>query len=345
MPTCRLFRPVTALVIALGLAACDSKTAITGIEEEIRGQPVTPPTTPTAATPNPLAGARFWVDANSNARMQAAKWAATRPADAAQMEKIATQPIAVWIGDWFAVSEVRAATSERVTNMIAAGATPVLVLYNIPIRDCGEYSAGGAASAQAYRTWISEVARGISNRKTVVILEPDAISDADCLSAADQDVRFSLIREAVTTLTSKGALVYIDAGHPGWHTPTEQAALLVRAGIANAQGFTLNVSNFIPNATNASYGEALSRLVGGKHFLVDTSRNGLGAGSTWCNPAGRALGTAPTAATGHPLIDAFLWIKSPGESDGTCNGGPTAGVWWPEYALGLAQRATTNVAN
>ena len=36
---------------------------------------------------------------------------------------------------------------------------------------------------------------------------------------------------------------------------------------------------------------------------------------------------------------ALLWIKQPGESDGTCNGGPNAGQWWADYALGLAQRA------
>lgn len=52
----------------------------------------------------------------------------------------------------------------------------------------------------------------------------------------------------------------------------------------------------------------------------------------------RARGDA-TAATADPLADAYLWIKPPGESDGACNGGPEAGAWWPEYALGLAQRA------
>jgi endoglucanase len=38
-------------------------------------------------------------------------------------------------------------------------------------------------------------------------------------------------------------------------------------------------------------------------------------------------------------VDGLLWIKAPGESDGSCNGGPSAGTWWPEYALGLAERA------
>lgn len=76
--------------------------------------------------------------------------------------------------------------------------------------------------------------------------------------------------------------------------------------------------------------------------MVDTSRNGngpLGAAGqdAWCNPPGRALGTPPTTRTGDPLLDAYLWIKRPGESDGSCRGGPSAGTWWPEYALGLAR--------
>ena len=299
--------------------------------------------TPITPTPsgNPLAGARFYVDPYSNAARQVTQWASTRPADAEQIRKISTQPMAFWIGTWF--SDIRAATSDVVTRSIAAGALPTIVLYNIPQRDCGSYSAGGAGSADAYRTYISQVAAGIAGRKTVVILEPDAIANVDCLSATDQELRFTLLREAVVTLTNAGGLVYIDAGHPGWLGSASAAERLKRAGIANAQGFSLNVSNFHTNASNATYGSAVSSLVGGKHFIVDSSRNGLGLGSTWCNPDGRALGTSPTSATNHALIDAFLWIKRPGESDGTCNGGPQAGSWWSDYALGMALRTSTTM--
>ena len=84
----------------------------------------------------------------------------------------------------------------------------------------------------------------------------------------------------------------------------------------------------------------ISRRLGSAHFVIDTSRNGRGPkGVEWCNPPGRALGTRPTTATGSPLIDAYLWIKVPGESDGTCRNGPPAGRWWPRYALGLARRS------
>src|SRR5207253_4460295 len=93
-----------------------------------------------------------------------------------------------------------------------------------------------------------------------------------------------------------------------------------------------------------TYGAAISAGVGGKHFVFDTSRNGLGPGDTWCNPAGRALGTAPTVNTGKTLVDAVLWIKRPGESDGACNGWSGGGAFLSEYALGLAQRSALNAA-
>jgi endoglucanase len=103
----------------------------------------------------------------------------------------------------------------------------------------------------------------------------------------------------------------------------------------------LNISNFDTDAANGTYGSAISALIGNKHFVVDTSRNGNGPTSDnqWCNPSGRALGHTPTTVTGNALIDAYLWVKHPGESDGTCNGGPAAGVWWPDQALSLATNA------
>ncbi|MCW3842632.1 glycoside hydrolase family 6 protein [Micromonospora yasonensis] len=46
---------------------------------------------------------------------------------------------------------------------------------------------------------------------------------------------------------------------------------------------------------------------------------------TWCNPPGRGLGLRPTTATGDPLADAFLWVKTPGQSDGQCDRGTGTG--------------------
>jgi endoglucanase len=218
----------------------------------------------------------------------------------------------------------------------------VLVAYNIPQRDCGLYSAGGSASADAYRTWIRALAAGIGTRSAAVLLEPDALAGIDCLSAADRDRRLALLRDAVTVLAALPRVsVYLDGGHPQWQPASTMAARLLSAGVADAQGFFLNVSAFVSSADNAAYGTDLAAQVGGKHFVVDTSRNGLGPapGGEWCNPPGRALGVRPSVATGVWRQDANLWVKHPGESDGPCNGGPAAGQWWADYALGLAQRA------
>jgi endoglucanase len=280
----------------------------------------------------------WYVDPNSDAAVQEAAWQKSDPADAAQMAKLAAQPTAAWFGDWN--SAIATAVSARVDAAAAAGSVAQLVAYDIPQRDCGGYSGGGAPSASAYKTWISAFAAGIGSHPAIVILEPDALAAIDCLSPPDQATRLSLLSYAVSALTSHaGVHVYLDAGHSGWQTAAVIAQRLREAGIAQAQGFALNVSNYDGTSSELAYGQSISALVGGKHFVIDTSRNGHGSAGQWCNPPGRAIGIRPTAATGSALADAFLWIKSPGESDGTCNGGPAAGSWWPSYALGLAQSA------
>jgi endoglucanase len=295
-------------------------------------------TTTTTAPTNPILGALFYVNPYSNAKKTADSWRSTRPADATQMDKIATQSQAVWFGGWS--GDIYTAVNNATTTITSAGAIPVYVAYNIPQRDCGGFSSGGT-TIDGYKSWITGFANGIGSRKAVVVLEPDALAAMDCLSSTDQQTRIDLIRYAVSALKSKPAtFVYLDAGNSHWKSASTMADRLTRAAVGVANGFSLNVSNFLYTASTTSYGESISTLIGGKHFLVDTSRNGLGPTSDyqWCNPSGRGLGYRPSTMTSSPLIDAFLWVKAPGESDGTCNGGPTAGAWWADYALGLAQR-------
>ncbi|HWK89598.1 MAG TPA: glycoside hydrolase family 6 protein [Longimicrobium sp.] len=288
---------------------------------------------------NPFRGQRLYVDPTSLAKRQAVAWQRSRPADAAHMERIAQQPQAIWLGDW--VPSIRVEVDRLMTLIGQARALPVFVVYNIPNRDCGQHSAGGARGGDSYRRWVQDFARGLRGRRAIVILEPDGLAASDCLPLRLKDERLALMREAVRTLTAGGAAVYIDAGNGNWKQPADMAALLRAAGIEGAQGFALNVSNFHALGVNVAYGERLSRLVGGKHFIVDTSRNGRGTPvvGDWCNARNQALGRAPTTSTGHPLADAYLWVKMPGQSDGTCNGGPRAGAWWPDYALELSRAA------
>jgi endoglucanase len=281
---------------------------------------------------NPFEGRKLYVDPSSPAAQQAAAWRESRPQDAAEMDEIATAPQAQWFGGWN--PDVAQAVDDHVSNAESARRWTLLVAYNLPGRDCGGHSGGGTAE---YRAWIREFARGIGDRPAAVILEPDALAGLECLSAADRQTRLDLLRDAVTVL--RGKAVYLDAGHSGWHPAATMAGRLQQAGIAQATGFSLNVSNFRATADELAYGRAIAAQVG-KHFVIDTGRNGLGPyGAEWCNPPGRALGPRPTTATGDGLVDAFLWIKQPGFSDGPCNGGPSAGAWWADYALGLAQRS------
>jgi endoglucanase len=220
---------------------------------------------------------------------------------------------------------------------------PVLVAYNIPQRDCGGYSAN-SQSAAGYRRWVDDFVAGLAGARgaVVVILEPDALPDLDCLGAADQATRLELLRYAIRALAARpGVLTYVDAGNAEWHPASTMAMRLRQLGTAGLAGFALNVSNFFTTTASADYGDLIANALGGLHYIVDTSRNGLGptGDRQWCNPPGRALGDRPTAATGRPLADAYLWVKAPGESDGSCGGAPAAGEWMPGYALGLVERA------
>lgn len=325
------------------LYAASAAIVAAACQGDLTAAPVNPTDEPvtTVSSSNPLAAFTFYIDQASKARKTADSWRATRPTDAEQMEKIASQPMAKWFGSWNSTSSIRNDVAAAVSSISGSGSVPVFVAYNIPQRDCGGLSGSNTLTVDGYRTWISEFARGLGQSPAVVILEPDALAAMSCLSDADQRTRVDLIEYAIDALRiDAGAKVYLDAGHARWQSVATMASRLAAAGIASAAGFSLNVSNFISDADNVAYGEQLSAAVGGKHFIVDSGRNGLGPTSDmqWCNPDGRALGRRPTTRTGNPLVDAFLWIKTPGESDGACNGNPASGTWMPEYALGLASR-------
>lgn len=326
--------PEPARAPAFAPAASRRVAALVAGSLAILGGCSTPPAGPALPpTPgSPLAGMQLFVDPQSRAAAQAAQWRTTRPADAAAMDQIASQPIAIWMTS--STPDVRASAAGVVARAAAQGAVPVFATYNIPNRDCSG-AGGGDAS---YRTWIRAFAAGLT-RQSVVILEPDAIPQADCLTPSARAARYALIADAVQVLKAANAIVYLDAGHARWLSPQDIGQRLLLSGIAQADGFALNVAHYLTTSSSITYGEAISRETGGKHFIIDTGRNGRGgSGTEWCNVPDQALGANPTVNTGHPLVDALLWVKQPGESDGTCNGGPPAGTWWPEYALGLVQR-------
>lgn len=260
--------------------------------------------------------------------------------------QVAATPTAIWLGgasgDRTLVNRVEKAASAR-------GKTPEFVLYAIPNRDCGGYSAGGLDSVSAYENWVDSVRAGIAERPSIVIVEPDAIG-MSCLSAQARADRIAMLRYAMRTLAEDAnTWVYI---HGGSGLPTATfAPILKQVGVQYGRGIAVNVSSFSSTAKEKKYSAhmlAALRKIGvtGKHAVIDTSRNGLGSISAganggapgWCNPPGRALGKRPTTDTGSAHIDAFLWIKPPGESDGQCHRGDPKG-WFQSYALDITQRA------
>lgn len=294
---------------------------------------VPPATASPAAEPGTGGNGRLG-DVSFHGPNAGAAQAATRPgispADAALLAELARVPTATWLGAWS--GDVASTVHRVVADARAAGGVPVFVAYNIPGRDCGGYSAGGEASAEGYLRWVEGIAAGIGSAQAVVVVEPDALAQL-CGDAAE---RYRMLRTAVDVLErNPGTHTYLDAGHADWIDAPTMARRLGAAGVDGADGFALNVSNFGTTAANVAYGRQVAALLAGAHFVVDTSRNGNGPASDWCNPPGLAIGERPTTHTGHDVVDAYLWIKTPGESDGTCNGGPAAGVFWPEYALGL----------
>ncbi|WP_416961424.1 glycoside hydrolase family 6 protein [Streptomyces sp. Agncl-13] len=325
----RLIRTFAALTV-LGLAVgCSSASDVD--EASVAG----------ARSKGP-ADMTFWVDPASPAAEQIQMWEREgRTQDAALLKRIADEPTALWpAGEIDPAPVIRAATAAAGQE----GRTAVFVAYDIPHRDCGQHSAGGAVDADAYRAWIGKFAEALGNSEALVVLEPDAVAHMvdGCTPGEYQGEREQLLSEAVVRLKQQsGTKVYLDAGNPSWiQDSSKLVEPLKRAGVEEADGFSLNVSNFQTDAVTKKYGVQLSRDLGGKHFVVDTSRNGNGPlPGAWCNPPGRGLGTRPTTDTGEQALDAYLWIKRPGASDGTCEGGPDAGQWWPEYALELARNS------
>ncbi|MEH0509444.1 glycoside hydrolase family 6 protein [Streptomyces sp. B21-106] len=432
------------------LAALTACAALTTTQAQARPEPPSPSQSQPQPQPQPqsssrdapgqgaiTSGTRFYADPHGKAAQQAlVDLKRGDLANAANMARLASWPQAEWFTEG-TPGEVRAKVRRLVHRAGAAHRTPVLVAYDVPGRDCTQYSSGGAASSAAYRQWIDAFAAGIGAGQAVVVVEPDglALLPKDCGPGADPTgaltaARIADVAYAVRTLKARPrTAVYLDAGNVLWRPVGDMAQRLLDAGVRSADGFSLNVSNTLPTAHNARYGAWVAKCmwfasegpeqarghtdwcagqyyssaapndgvpgnavdsadpatwrwtdawfdqnVGAppagrlQHFVIDTSRNGRGAWApepgkysgdpeVWCNAPGRGLGPRPTAATGVPLVDAYLWIKIPGESDGSCTrntGGtidpeygivdPPAGTWWPDQAHALARNAAPRLA-
>ena len=143
--------------------------------------------------------------------------------------------------------------------------------------------------------------------------------------------RYRILSREVAAFTAAGVPAYLDAGNSNWVPPATVGAQLESAGVRQARGFFTDVANHYAVAQEQAYAEQVSARTGGSHYVIDTSRSGQGWRGTWCNAPGAGLGPSPRVAADGSALDALLWVKTSGASDGTCNGGPAAG----EVVLGL----------
>ena len=253
---------------------------------------------------------------------------------------LAAQPTAYWLTP---ESDPTDAVWDRIASLAAQArdqdAALAVVVYGLPGRDCGNHSSGGLDD-DGYADWttrIGEAMRNASDLQRIVILEPDSLALApECDNIG---VRTRQLADAVDRLTDAGMWLYLDGGHSQWLAADEMATLIRDVDRLDVvRGFATNVSNYQSTADEIRYAHDISALLQGAHAVIDTSRNGAGSDGQWCNPPGRLVGD-PGGTHGDDVVDTNLWIKPPGESDGPCNGGPDAGLWWPAGAVALTRDA------
>lgn len=261
-----------------------------------------------------------------------------RYADAFRITEMATTPQAVWFNGG-TPQQVKADVRRTMAAAALTKTVPVLVAYNIPFRDCAQYSAGGAKDSAEYQAWIDGFAAGIGKGKAVVILEPDSlgiipynttifgaedwckptVTDAAGQSVpapgASSDERYAQLRYAIDKILERApdASVYIDGTHSAWLGVSEAAFRLYKTGFTDGaqrvQGFFLNVSNYQPTAELTQFGTWVSMCL---------AAGTPGVGPDWMRDA----------ATGAPHFD---WC--PSQYDPAT--GYTQVNYTPEFAAGI----------
>jgi endoglucanase len=303
----------------------------------------------TAQGANPLAGVKLFVDHDSPSWHQ---WRAYRRAGkrhkAALVWKIAREPKALWLGRF-----TRPHFKHKVQRLIRAarrqGSIPVFTVLRAQSTGCGpSYTGGGPAEDARTRAWYRNLARAIGQARVAIAFEPDSLGTIDCHARSRRDDRIRLLRYGVNSLAAlPNATIYLEAGASDWEPARRTARQLRAIGIARVRGFMLNATHYDWTRNNIRHGLEISRLTGGKHFVINTAENGRGPIhhrnargrriTVWCNPPRRGLGIPPTTNTSNPMVDAYLWINRPGYAQ-SCQGRPIA--WYAPRALSYARFAT-----
>ena len=198
---------------------------------------------------------------------------------------------------------------------------------------------------------INAVVSATGNHAVVYLLELDAIGSSACMAkhgslpAWEKMLKYEVDQFA----TIPHAAVYVEGGYSDANTPEYAARMLNAVDVDKIQGFFTNDTHLNWTSHEIKYGQEISRMTHGAHFIINTAENGNGPKlnphprtqgiEDNCNPPDRGLGPRPTSDTHVADVDAYLWTHLPGNSGGTCNGGPPAGQWWPASAERLAANA------
>jgi cellulose 1,4-beta-cellobiosidase len=334
----RLNSSVLGLAVALGLGF--GVAACAGAMKPVAVVPATTPHAPTDL--NPFAGARMYVNPEYNATVKAM---AERHADQAPLlKKLADMSTAIWLSKIADLALLPKDLDDALAEQTAGGkpVVPVFVVYDMPGRDCaaaasaGELGANEAGEARYQKEYVDVIAAALAAHPTlnaVLILEPDSLYK-DVLAMAGGPDR---IRGFAVDVSN-----YDPAKDPT--APKRDPA----AAPNDELGYIEDLAKALPTVG-----------ITGKAFVIDTSRDGVPSVRTepgnWCNIKGAGLGERPQAAPA-PNVDAYLWIKVPGESDGTADakaarfdancvsddatpGAPEAGLLFEPYLLDLVKNA------
>ncbi|BAE64227.1 unnamed protein product [Aspergillus oryzae RIB40] len=263
----------------------------------------------------------------------------------------------------------------------------------------GEFliSDGGVEKYKAYIDSIREQVEKYSDTQIILVIEPDSLANLvtnlnvqKCANA--QDAYLECTNYALTQLNLPNVAMYLDAGHAGWlgwPANIGPAAELYASVYKNAsspaavRGLATNVANYnafsidsCPSYTQGStvcdektyinnFAPQLKSAGFDAHFIVDTGRNGnqptgQSQWGDWCNVKNTGFGVRPTTDTGDELVDAFVWVKPGGESDGTSDTSaerydahcgyadaltpaPEAGTWFQAYFEQLVENANPSL--
>ena len=279
------------------------------------------------------------------------------------LEKIASQPEAQRISvfaEGGAPPGIAAFTNKLFCHNFTAdpGTVPIITTYFMhPVLGGCSSTARIDAYLPLFERRIDALVRATGNHAVVYLLELDAVGSSSCmaqhhsLAAWENMLRYEVDQMA----TLPHAVVYIEGGYSDANSPQYAARILNAADVARVQGFFTNDTHNNWTINEIGYGEAISRLTHGAHFIVNTAENGNGpklnphpttqGTEDLCNAPGRGLGPRDTTTTGYPNVDALLWTHEPGNSSGACNGGPPSGTFWPALAIALAAQANARLGS